>query len=150
MLKSSIKVNEYQRLKVITKLQHELKVLKGKTIGILGLTFKPDTNDLRDAPSLDIIAKLQELGCKVKGYDPMYSYIQHDSRLAGVILAKSVDKLAQDCHALVLVTDWQEFLEVDYAKIIHLVANPLFIDGRNFLDKQKMKDLGFKYVGIGR
>jgi UDPglucose 6-dehydrogenase len=150
MLKASIKVNEYQRLKVITKLQQELKVLKGKTIGILGLTFKPDTDDLRDAPSLDIIAKLQELGCKVKGYDPMYSYIRHDSRLAGVVLTKSIDQLAQDCHALVLVTDWQEFLDADYSTIVRLVANPLFIDGRNLLDKQKMKELGFEYVGIGR
>jgi UDPglucose 6-dehydrogenase len=150
MLKASIKVNEYQRLKVITKLQQELKVLKGKTIGILGLTFKPDTDDLRDAPSLDIIAKLQELGCKVKGYDPMYSYIERDPRLTGVVLAKSFDKLARDCHALVLVTDWQEFLDADYSKIVRLVANPLFIDGRNLLNKQKMQELGFEYVGIGR
>jgi UDPglucose 6-dehydrogenase len=150
MLKASIKVNEYQRLRVINKLQQELKVLKGKTIGILGLTFKPDTDDLRDAPSLDIIAKLHELGCKVKGYDPMHSYIKGDSRLTGVVLTKSIEELAIDCHALVLVTDWQEFLNTDYSKIVRLLANPLFIDGRNLLDKQKMRDLGFEYVGIGR
>lgn len=150
LLKAAIKVNEYQRLKIIAKLQQELKILKGKTIGLLGLTFKPNTDDLRDAPSLDIIAALLCLGAQIKGYDPMYDLINKDSRLSEIHVVKSVEELAIGCHALVLVTDWNEFLEVDYLAISKLVVNPLFIDGRNFLHREKILELGFNYIGIGR
>jgi UDPglucose 6-dehydrogenase len=150
LLKAAIKVNEYQRLRVINKLQQELKILKGKTIGLLGLTFKPNTDDLRDAPSLDIIAALRCLGAQVKGYDPMYNLIGEDPRLGEICVVQSVKELVTGCHALVLVTDWDEFLEVDYLAVSKLVLNPLFIDGRNFLSREKMLGLGFNYVGIGR
>jgi UDPglucose 6-dehydrogenase len=150
MLKASVRVNEYQRLKVISKLQKELKVLKGKTIGLLGLTFKPNTDDLRDAPSLDIIAALLTLGAIVKGYDPMYERIIQDPRLNEIKLEKSISALVSGCHALILVTEWEEFLDVDYLSISKLLINPLMIDGRNFLQKDKMLQIGFNYIGIGR
>jgi UDPglucose 6-dehydrogenase len=150
ILKAAIKVNKYQRLKVIIKLQEELKVLRGKTIGILGLTFKPNTDDLRDAPALDIIERLQELGANVKAYDPMYDYIKDDKRLDGIDVVNSADNLAEGCHALILVTDWPEFLTLDYSTIATKLSNRLLIDGRNFLNKGKMIELGFTYVGIGQ
>jgi UDPglucose 6-dehydrogenase len=150
ILKAAIKVNKYQRLKVIVKLQEELKVLMGKTIGILGLTFKPNTDDLRDAPALDIIGRLQELGARVKAYDPMYYHIKDNPKLSGIHLADSAIELAEGCHALILVTDWPEFLEIDYSLVAANLANRLFIDGRNFLDKRSMTELGFTYIGIGQ
>jgi UDPglucose 6-dehydrogenase len=150
ILKAAIKVNKYQRLKVIVKLQEELKVLMGKTIGILGLTFKPNTDDLRDAPALDIIDRLQELGARVKAYDPMYYHIKDNPKLSGIHLADSAIDLAEGCHALILVTDWPEFLEIDYSLVAANLANRLFIDGRNFLDKRRMTELGFTYIGIGQ
>jgi UDPglucose 6-dehydrogenase len=150
ILKAAIKVNRYQRLKVIIKLQEELKVLKGKTIGVLGLTFKPNTDDLRDAPALDIIEQLQELGARVKAYDPMYDFIKNDQRLENIHLVNSVESLADGCHALLLITDWPEFLHLDYADIAARLINKLFIDGRNFLDKKTMINLGFTYIGIGQ
>jgi UDPglucose 6-dehydrogenase len=150
LLRSSVKVNEYQRLKVISKLQQELKVLKGKTIGLLGLTFKPNTDDLRDAPSLDIIAALLSLGAIVKGYDPMYERIIQDPRLNEIKLEKSISALVNGCHALILVTEWEEFLDIDYSSISKSLINPLMIDGRNFLQKDKMLQIGFNYIGIGR
>jgi UDPglucose 6-dehydrogenase len=150
ILKAAIKVNRYQRLKVIVKLQEELKVLMGKTIGILGLTFKPNTDDLRDAPALDIIDRLQELGARVKAYDPMYYHIKDNPKLSGIHLADSAIELAEGCHALILVTDWPEFLEIDYSLVAANLTNRLFIDGRNFLDKRRMTELGFTYIGIGQ
>jgi UDPglucose 6-dehydrogenase len=150
ILKAAIKVNKYQRLKVIVKLQEELKVLMGKTIGILGLTFKPNTDDLRDAPALDIIDRLQELGARVKAYDPMYYHIKDNPKLSGIHLADSAIELAEGCHALILVTDWPEFLEIDYSLVAANLTNRLFIDGRNFLDKRSMTELGFTYIGIGQ
>jgi UDPglucose 6-dehydrogenase len=149
LLKASIQVNQYQRLKVIGKLQQELKVIKGKTIGILGLTFKPNTDDLRDAPSLDIIAKLQELGGQVKAYDPMVKAIRGSQLLRNVYLASSLEDLCDDCHALVLVTDWPIFLNLDYAELSKTMKNKLFVDGRNFLNRDMMVGYGFEYIGIG-
>jgi UDPglucose 6-dehydrogenase len=149
LLKASIQVNQYQRLKVISKLQQELKVIKGKTIGILGLTFKPNTDDLRDAPSLDIIAKIQDLGGSVKAYDPMGYKIRGDKRLSDIYVAKSPEDLCEGCDALILVTDWQSFLDLDYKVLGEKMNNRLCIDGRNFLEKANMMDCGFEYIGIG-
>jgi UDPglucose 6-dehydrogenase len=149
LLKASIQVNQYQRLKVIGKLQQELKVIKGKTIGILGLTFKPNTDDLRDAPSLDIISKLQELGATIKAYDPMVNSIKLNNVLDGINLVDSPEELCRNCDALILVTDWGEFSDLDYASLAQKMNNKLIVDGRNFLNKSEMVEKGFKYIGIG-
>lgn len=150
LLNAAVNVNQRQRGIVIEKLQHELKILKGKVIGLLGLTFKPDTDDMRDAPALNIIHELNRLGAKVKAYDPIVSQSGLSHGLTGVIIESNVEMLADGCDALVLVTDWQEFLKLDLEKILKLVKNPLIIDGRNFLDKGAMETAGFRYVGIGR
>ncbi|WP_373479178.1 UDP-glucose/GDP-mannose dehydrogenase family protein [Geminocystis sp.] len=149
LMNAAVKVNERQRVIVIEKLQHELKILKGKVVGLLGLTFKPDTDDMRDAPALNIIQELNRLGAKVKAYDPIVSQSGLSHGLSGVIIESNVEMLADGCDALVLVTDWQEFLKLDLAKIKKLMKNPLIIDGRNFLPRHAIVEAGFHYVGIG-
>ena len=150
LLKSTVSVNERQRAIAIEKLQQELKVLKGKTIGLLGLTFKPDTDDLRDAPALILIEQLNRLGTKVKAYDPIISQTGMRHGLSGVIVETDPERLADACDALVLVTDWEQFRKLDYAKMAKLMNNPVMIDGRNFLEKDVLERAGFRFVGIGR
>jgi len=150
LLNSAVHVNQRQRGIIIEKLQHELKILKGKVIGLLGLTFKPDTDDMRDAPALNIIQELNRLGAKVKAYDPIVSQSGLSHGLSGVIIESNAEMLADGCDALVLVTDWQEFLKLDLDKMGKLMKHPLIIDGRNFLDKSAIEKAGFHYVGIGR
>ncbi len=150
LLKSAVNVNQRQRLIAIEKLQQELKILKGKTIGLLGLTFKPDTDDLRDAPALNLIEQLNRLGAKVKAYDPIISQTGMRHGLSGVIVETDPERLADGCDALVLVTDWEQFHKLDYAKMAKLMNNPVIIDGRNFLDREVLENADFHFVGVGR
>lgn len=150
LLQATVNTNRKQRLVVVEKLQQGLKILKGKTIGLLGLTFKPNTDDLRDAPALDIIAQLQRLGAKVKAYDPLLSQEPAAQAIAAVSLESDPIDLATGCDALVLVTDWQEFQSWDYAALAAVMTQPLLIDGRNALDPIHLSQAGFDYVGIGR
>ncbi|MDR9404704.1 MAG: UDP-glucose/GDP-mannose dehydrogenase family protein, partial [Halothece sp. Uz-M2-17] len=149
LLKSAVSVNKRQRLLVVEKLQKELKILKGKVIGLLGLTFKPNTDDMRDAPALNIIAELTRLGAKVKAYDPIVSQSGIRDGLSNVIVETDAERLADNCDALVLVTDWQQFLSLDYKKMAELMNSPVIIDGRNFLDREGLQEIGFHYVGMG-
>lgn len=150
ILKAAVDVNKRQRLMAIEKLQQELKILKGKTVGLLGLTFKPDTDDMRDAPALNLIEQLNRLGARVKAYDPIVSQTGISHGLSNVIIETNPEMLADGCDALVIVTDWQEFKNLDFAKMTKLMNNPVVIDGRNFLDREAVENAGFRYVGIGR
>ncbi|MEB3294958.1 MAG: UDP-glucose/GDP-mannose dehydrogenase family protein [Synechococcales bacterium] len=150
LLKSAIQVNTRQRLIVVEKLQQVLKILKGKTVGLLGLTFKPDTDDLRDAPALVLIENLARLGAKVKAYDPIISQSGMRHGISDVIVETDPQRLADGCDALVLVTEWGEFTGLDYGKMAKLMTSPIMIDGRNFLDQAKLEGAGFRYLGIGR
>lgn len=150
LLKAAINVNQRQRLLVLEKLQNELKILKGKTIGLLGLTFKPDTDDMRDAPALDLIEQLNRLGARVKAYDPIVSQSGLSHGLSNVIIEGNAEMLADSCDALVLVTDWKEFLKLDLQKIAKLMNHSLIIDGRNFLDREAVQAAGIRYIGMGR
>jgi len=150
MLKATIDVNSRQRLLALEKLQQELKILKGKVVGLLGLTFKPDTDDMRDAPSLLLIENLNRLGAKVKAFDPIVSQTGMRFGISGVSVETDPERLADHCDALVLVTDWKQFLDLDYGKMAKLMNNPLMIDGRNFLDPGKVEAAGMRYVGVGR
>jgi UDPglucose 6-dehydrogenase len=149
LLKATVSTNQHQRLLVVEKLQQSLKILKGKTVGLLGLTFKPDTDDMRDAPALTLIEALTRLGSKVKAFDPLVSQTELRHGLSNVVVETDVQRLADGCDALVLVTDWPVFRTLDYAQIAPLMANPVLIDGRNYLDKAALQAAGFKYVGIG-
>ncbi|BAZ05119.1 UDP-glucose dehydrogenase family protein [Calothrix sp. NIES-3974] len=150
LLKAAISVNERQRLIALEKLQQALKILKGKTVGLLGLTFKPDTDDLRDAPALNLIEQLNRLGAKVKAYDPIISQTGMRHGLTGVLVETDAERLADGCDALVLVTEWQQFSSLDYGKMAKLMSNPVIIDGRNFLNREQLIEAGFQYIGIGR
>ena len=150
LLNAAVNVNTRQRVIIIEKLQQELKILKGKVIGLLGLTFKPDTDDMRDAPALNIIEQLNRLGAKVKAYDPIVSASGLSHGLSGVLIETDPQRLADACDALVIVTEWQEFLKLDYGKMSKLMVNPVIIDGRNFLDQKTLEQAGFRYIGIGR
>ena len=150
LLKAAVNVNKRQRLLTLEKLQQELKILKGKTVGLLGLTFKPDTDDMRDAPALDLIEQLNRLGARVKAYDPIVSSSGISHGLTGVKVESDVERLADSCDALVLVTDWQKFNNLDYGKMAGLMNHAVMIDGRNFLDRGKLEQAGFHYVGVGR
>lgn len=150
LLKSAVSVNNHQRLVALEKLQQTLKILKGKTVGLLGLTFKPDTDDMRDAPSLILIEQLNRLGAKVKAYDPIVSQSGMRHGLSGVIVETDPECLADGCDALVLVTDWQQFKQLDYSRMASLMNSAIMVDGRNYLDPAKMEEIGFQYIGIGR
>ncbi|MBE9060076.1 UDP-glucose/GDP-mannose dehydrogenase family protein [cf. Phormidesmis sp. LEGE 11477] len=150
LLKATINVNTRQRLLTVEKLQQVLKILKGKTVGLLGLTFKPDTDDMRDAPSLIMIDNLNRLGAKVKAYDPIVSQSGVSQGLSGVIVETDPERLADGCDALVLVTDWAKFKNLDYGKMAGLMNAPVMIDGRNFLDQKALESAGFQYIGVGR
>ncbi len=150
LLKATVSVNQQQRTLVIQKLQNSLKILKGKTIGIMGLTFKPDTDDLRDAPALDIIQKLVDLGAKVKAYDPIIASGNGvHSQLADVNLVDTPELLVENSDAIVLMTEWSEFQQLDYQKLAKLMRSPIAIDCRNFLSPVKLTEAGFQYIGIG-
>ncbi|MEA5621222.1 UDP-glucose/GDP-mannose dehydrogenase family protein [Cronbergia sp. UHCC 0137] len=150
LMKAAVSVNERQRLIALEKLQKVLKILKGKTVGLLGLTFKPDTDDMRDAPALNLIEQLNRLGAKVKAYDPIVSQTGMRHGLTGVLVETDAERLADSCDALVLVTEWQQFSTLDYSKMAKLMNHPVMIDGRNFLDPETMVRAGFQYVGVGR
>ncbi len=150
LLKATISVNERQRLIAMEKLQQALKILKGKTVGLLGLTFKPDTDDMRDAPALNLIEQLNRLGAKVKAYDPIISQSGMRHGLSGVQVETDAERLADGCDALVVVTEWEQFNSLDYAKMAQLMNNPVIIDGRNFLDPEATVRAGFQYIGVGR
>jgi UDPglucose 6-dehydrogenase len=150
LLKACVQVNQNQRGLVVEKIQQALKILKGKTIGLLGLAFKPDTDDMRDAPALTLIEQLSRLGAKVKAYDPIVSQSGIRDALSNVIVETDAERLADGCDALVLVTDWAQFRELDYEKMAKLMTNAVMVDARNFFDRSVIEAAGFKYLGMGR
>ncbi|WP_299413573.1 UDP-glucose/GDP-mannose dehydrogenase family protein [Acaryochloris sp. IP29b_bin.148] len=150
LLKAAVTTNRNQRLLVVEKLQQVLKILKGKTIGLLGLTFKPNTDDLRDAPAINMIAQLHRLGARVKAYDPLLCSGAHPADLEHVELVSGPVSLAMGCDALVLVTDWQEILSLDFGSLAAVMPTPILVDGRNALDPKTLVQAGFQYVGMGR
>lgn len=149
LLKSIKRINEQQKELLVKKIKDALWILKNKTIGILGLAFKPNTDDMRGAPSLSIIKALQEEGAKIKAYDP-FATKKVSAYLTKIQFAKDAYSLAKGCDCLVIVTEWDEFKELDFLRIKKLLKRPLIIDGRNIYDSKKLKRLGFEYICLGR
>lgn len=144
-------VNQDQRRLVVRKLQQALPVVQGRTIGLLGLTFKPNTDDLREAPALDIAAELIRLGATVKGFDPYWSRQDHwPKALASIQRCASAMALAKGCHALVVVTEWPEFKLLNWAQLGREMDQRLVVDGRNCLDGAALTAAGFRWQGVGR
>jgi UDPglucose 6-dehydrogenase len=151
LLRASIEVNTAQRQLVIQKLQEKLFILKGRTIGLLGLAFKPDTDDLRDAPSLHIAERLLQIGARVKAYDPIAMPACRAQRPdLRIRFCESAPDVAADADALVLVTEWREFHELDLPKLARTMARPILVDGRNLFSPDAAREAGFDYTGIGR
>lgn len=149
ILKAVRRVNDEQRKLFAKKIEKELKVVKGKTIGILGLAFKPNTDDMRYAPSIDIINTLRQSGALIKAYDPQ-AMKKAESLLEGIKLCKDLYEACRDTDAVVILTEWREFKAMDLNRVKKLLKKPLIIDGRNIFEPDKMKKLGFRYVSIGR
>ncbi len=149
LLHAVMEINQYQRRKVIFKLRELLGSLKNKVIGLLGLSFKPNTDDMREAPSLSIARMLLSEGAIVRAYDPV-AMPNARKLLPDVQLADNPYEMAEGCDALVVVTDWNEFKQLDMERIRDLMRQPVLIDGRNIYDPARMRALGFRYRGIGR
>ncbi|MDD5258641.1 MAG: UDP-glucose/GDP-mannose dehydrogenase family protein [bacterium] len=149
LLRAVQKINEQQKKLLLQKIEESLWVLKNKTIGVLGLAFKPETDDLRFAPAIDIIKSLQAEGAKIKAYDPI-AMSKARKVLPGVKYGQNAYEVAKGSDLLVIVTDWNEFKELDLGRIKKLLKTPIIVDGRNIYDPAKMKKLGFIYKSIGR
>ena len=150
LLDATAAVNERQRRRVIAKLQRNLHTLKGKRVALLGLSFKPDTDDLREAPSLEIARALDALGARVVGYDPASG--KAAAKLApGLQVVFDPYEALQDAHAAVVVTEWEEIKGLDPKKAAPVMRDPkLMVDGRNALDPTRWRDAGLLYTGFGR
>ncbi|MGD0132680.1 MAG: UDP-glucose/GDP-mannose dehydrogenase family protein [Bryobacteraceae bacterium] len=149
IVEAAREVNRRQRDRVVEKLLGELKILKGRTIGLLGLAFKPNTDDLREAPAIDIARKLLDRGCKVKVHDPVAMHkFELDYPGFGVICCDTPEEVADDVDALVLVTEWQDYRELNWEVMASRMRVPLVLDGRNALDRARLERFGFRYLGI--
>jgi UDPglucose 6-dehydrogenase len=149
ILRAVAHVNYDQRKRLIQKLRHILGGLRGKTIGLWGLAFKPNTDDMRDAPSISIVNMLQHEGVRVKAYDPE-AQENADRLLEGVDFCAGPYQVAEGVDALILVTEWNEFKQLDMSRVKSLMRQPVLIDGRNIYDPRRMAEMGFTYRGMGR
>jgi len=134
----------------VTKLRHILGGFRGKTVGVLGLSFKPNTDDMRDAPSIEIIHLLLYEGAEVKAYDPEAMENAHRILGDGITYCKDPYEVAEGTDALLLVAEWNEFKQLDMERVKELMRQPVLMDGRNVYDAQRMRELGFTYRGMGR
>jgi UDPglucose 6-dehydrogenase len=150
MLSTTVSINQRQRRRVIHKLQRHLQTLKGKRIALLGLSFKPNTEDLREAPSLEIARMLHSLGAEVAGYDPVSGKAAL-ALMPELQLAPDPYDALKEAHAVVLVTEWEEFRELDLSHVSSIMETPrLLVDGRNFLNSRAVSEAGLLYEGFGR
>jgi UDPglucose 6-dehydrogenase len=151
IVEAVIAVNREQRLKMISKIEESLGSLKGKVIGMLGLTFKPNTSDVRESPAIDIVEILFEKGARIKAYDPAgmdeFKKVVGDERLS---YCSDAYEVAKGADALVFLTEWNEFRNLDLQRIKSLLLKPMIIDLRNIYEPETMAELGFTYIGIGR
>jgi UDPglucose 6-dehydrogenase len=142
------RINEKQKSVVVNKLRSKLDI-KGSTIAVWGISFKPKTDDIREAPSLKIIEELQNMGARIHACDPVA--IENAKKvLNNVEFFENPYESIRDCDALIVATEWNEFRNLDMRAVKILLKKPIIIDGRNIYDPKEMRDLGFEYEGIGR
>jgi UDPglucose 6-dehydrogenase len=147
LLSAVIEVNELQKRRVVAKLQKHLGKLRGKRVALLGLAFKPNTDDMREAPSIVLASRLLAEGAEVRGWDPV---AQPGDLMQGVEICPTVEEVVRGADALVIVTEWDELRGLPTPEIRASMRNPLIIDGRNLLDPDVVQQAGFGYEGIGR
>lgn len=149
LLQAVMEINRNQRRRAVMKLRKSLKTLNEKTIGVLGIAFKPNTDDIRDAAAIELIHLLQNEGAQIKAYDPQA--MENASHvLKNVVLCENPYQVAEGADALVLATEWNEFKQLDFKKLKSIMKQAVILDGRNLWDASALKDLGFTYMGIGR
>jgi UDPglucose 6-dehydrogenase len=149
LLQAVMDINADQRRAVVRKLEIALGSLRGTTIGLLGLAFKPNTDDMREAPSTHIARMLLAAGARVRGYDPVAMEVAKRV-MPELETAGDPYELAQGCDAIVIVTEWNEFKHLDLARVRDSMSQPVVVDGRSIYDPPTMKALGFQYQAIGR
>ncbi len=151
LVQAALEVNRKQKMKVIEKLQATLKVIRGSTVGLLGLAFKPNTDDIRESPAVGVIRELLEMGARVKVYDPVamdkYRFNYPEQQ---IIYCLTAEDAARESDAVAILTDWEQFLHLPWAEIGSVMKNRIIIDGRNMLDREQLQLAGFTYSGIGR
>lgn len=149
VINSVMETNDERRTRLVDRLEEIVGNLNGKTIGILGLAFKPNTDDMRDAPSIDVAEELIARGAKVKAFDPV-AIDAAKPLLPDVEMTKDAYEAAEGSDALMVVTEWNEFKQLDLLKLRDSMKSPVIVDGRNIYDPVVMHDLGFNYRGVGR
>ncbi len=149
LLQEVLTINEEQKQYFVSQIEQALWNLKGKTIAVLGLSFKPDTDDMRFAPSVSIIKALQQQGVRIKAYDPE-AIPKARPLLEGVIFTKDPYQAVKDADAVAVLTEWKEFLDLNFKRVHKLLRQPLIFDGRNMFDPFMLVGLGFQYHGLGR
>jgi UDPglucose 6-dehydrogenase len=149
LLQAVMDINNDARKRFVKKVETVLGSLEGRLIGVLGLSFKPNTDDMREAPSVDIINALLKKGARVKAYDPV-AMPRAEEILPTVTFTATAYDVAKDADALLLVTEWNEFKQLDWHRIKRYMRQPVVIDGRNLYDPREMRSLGFIYWGVGR
>jgi UDPglucose 6-dehydrogenase len=149
LLRAVIDINHHQRLAVIQKLRAILGGLEGCTIALLGLSFKPNTDDLRNAPSVELVDFLRHEGCQIRAYDPV-AMDRARAHMPMVELCADCYTAARGADAIVLVTEWNEFRHLDLRQLRSQMRTPVFVDGRNLFDPETMRSTGFIYTGVGR
>jgi len=149
LLKEVEKINKRRIDRFFEKIRGALWVVRGKQLGVLGLAFKPNTDDIRFAPAIELVKRLVAEGARVRAYDPA-AMEKARPELAEVEYAKSAYEAAENAEALLIATEWKEFRDLDWNKIRESMARPLIVDGRNLLSPQQMKALGFEYLSFGR
>ena len=149
ILNDVMDVNYERRKEAVAHIEEMTGGIKGKTIGLLGLAFKPNTDDMRDAPAIDIVQDLTAAGAKVRGYDPVAMDVARPL-LPAVEMFEDPYSMSEGCDALIVITEWNEFKQLDLEKIKGLLKSPIIFDGRNIYDPKMMKEIGFKYRGMGR
>ena len=149
MVSAAIAANDAQRERMIEKISEEIGPLADKTVGVLGLSYKPNTDDVRDSPALAIIRRLQEEGARVRCFDPQ-AMPRAQEELVDVTFCKDAYDVAKDSDCLVLATEWNEFRSLDLVRLREYLTSPVLVDLRNVYARDEVEKLGFRYTGVGR
>jgi UDPglucose 6-dehydrogenase len=149
LLKEVQHINSGQMDRFVKKITGTLWVLKGKTIGVLGLAFKQNTDDVRMSPAIDLCHRLQKEGAKLRVHDPK-AMEKAKAVLQDVSYVEDMNEVAEGCDALVIATEWEEFKKLDLERARNALTHPIMFDGRNLFDAQEMERLGFIYKSVGR
>ncbi len=150
LLKEVDKINEAQKELAIRKIRKMLWNLQDKVIGVWGLAFKPDTDDIRSAPSIDIIKRLLAEGASIKAFDPAAMEKSKKELADRIVYCEDIYEAAREADCVVLMTEWNEFKEIDWERIRESMRQPVVFDGRNIYDPAKLRSMGFRYAGVGR